>query len=133
MYSGHLCEQSNRSDWQEAIVLTDMETDDLIDISLCRITMSVVPLQRGVNAYATVPTSYGYGDIPNNSPVLTGSTDTGEITLPELGTFMWTFPADRMGGVCAGAYQVGVRISQDDRTMQLIVGSVAIVEGIDMQ
>jgi hypothetical protein len=38
-----------------------------------------------------------------------------------------------MQGVPPRAYDVGVRISQDSRTMQLIIGTINITDGIDTQ
>ena len=136
MYFGNLDTVSNRADWQEAVVLTDEETGDLIDISLCRVTLTLRTLRARPNASATVPMgTYGYGFGMGEAGVvmLTGSTDTGEITLPDVGTFMWTFPAASMSNLPAGAYELGVRISQDTRTAQLIVGQINVVEGIDTQ
>jgi hypothetical protein len=133
MYTGNVSTTSNRADWQEAVVLTDMDTGDLIDISLCRITMTVRRLSRNPNYSGDG--FYGYYD--QNSPgvgaALTGSTDTGEITLVDVGTFQWLFPFTRMTCLRQGEYEIGIRISQDTRTMQLIVGSVNVVEGIDTQ
>jgi hypothetical protein len=133
MYTGNISTTSNRADWQEAVVLTDEDTGDLIDISLCRITMTVRKLERNPNYRG----DGFYGSFYDNTipvgVVLTGSTDTGEITLPDIGTFQWLFPASRMASLCQGEYQIGTRISQDTRTMQLIVGVVTVIEGIDTQ
>lgn len=132
MYYGHVSTASNRADWQEACVLTDGDTGDLIDISLCRITMTLLRSDRGRQLDAYDQAYYGaYGQ--NSDIALTGSTDTGEITLPDVGTFEWLFPEDRMSALFAGEYKIGVRISQDSRTMQLIIGTVDIVEGLDRQ
>jgi hypothetical protein len=127
MYYGHVSTASNRADWQEAVVLTDEDTGELIDISLCRITLSVVKMAR------SRPDDYGGQNGYNNAVSLTGSTDTGEITLPDVGTFQWIFVADQMAGLPPGEYQIGVRITQDTRTVQLIIGTVNILEGIDQQ
>ena len=127
MYYGHVSTASNRADWQEAVVLTDQDTGDLIDISLCRVTMTLIKAQRQPNSYADG--FYGYA----GGAALTGSTDTGEITLPEDGTFQWLFDAAQMASLAPGEYQMGIRISQDDRTAQLIVGTVNVIEGIDTQ
>jgi hypothetical protein len=129
MYFGHVSTASNRADWQEAVVLSDQDTGDLIDISLCRITLTVVKMPRNPNVY----NRDGYYGYDHDGVALTGSTDTGEITLPDVGTFQWLFPADRMTCLRQGEYQIGVRISQDDRTMQLIVGTVNVIEGFDTQ
>jgi hypothetical protein len=114
MYTGSLKPVSNREDWIEAFTLVDAETGDVIDITGCDVTVTV-------------------RDFASKCTVLTGSTDGGEITLPEDGTFMWTFPAASMSGLCQRQYEVGVRIARDTRTAQLIVGTVEIIEGIDRQ
>ena len=129
MYYGHVSTASNRADWQEACVLTDQDTGELIDISGCRVMLTLaVPNRNMSSGYYT-----NYSDYPNASAVLKGSTDSGEITLPDMGTFEWTFTAVQMAGLVQGEYVIGVRISQDDRTVQLIVGTVNVVEGIDNQ
>jgi hypothetical protein len=112
MYTGSFAAVSNRADWSEAVVLTDAESGDLIDISACRVTLSVTDNYRAL---------------------LTASTDDGSITLPDVGTFMWNFSQDQMNALCPGAYPVGVRISQDTRTCQLVIGTVNVMEGIDQQ
>ena len=114
MYVGSLPQVSNREDWMQAITLTDADTGELIDISGCDITLTV-------------------RDFKNKCTVLTGSIDNGEITLPEDGTFMWTFLASAMSGLCQAQYEIGVRIAQDDRTAQLIIATVDVFEGIDRQ
>lgn len=137
MYNGNISTASNRADWQETCVLTDVDTGDPIDISLCTITMTVATAPR----IASPPGAYGrydYGGpiLTGTSyavPILTGSTDTGEITVVDLGTFEWLFPAPRMAILEQGVYQVGIRISQDERIVQLIAGTVSVIEGVDMQ
>ena len=131
-YTGHVSTASNRADWQEVCVLVDEDTGESIDISLCRITMTVKKTRKNPNT--VIPNMSYYDYSPNNTDtVLTGSTDTGEITLVDVGTFQWLFPATTMAGLHFGEYQIGIRISQDTRTVQLIIGTVNIDEGIDMQ
>lgn len=129
MYLGQLETQSNRADWEEVFVLTDEASGEAIDISLCRITMTVKKMERNPN-YAGDPS---YGASFSGGAALTGSTDSGEITVIDVGTFQWNFPATRMGVLHQGEYQIGVRIMQDTRTAQLIVCSVNVIEGIDTQ
>jgi hypothetical protein len=131
MYYGNISTASNRADWMEVVVLTDEDTGDAIDISACRITVTVKKLERqpnfyGAGFYYDYPVQYG-------GITLTGSTDDGTITMPDVGTFQWEFDETRMNGLPPGEYLIGVRISQDGRTMQLIAGTVIIFEGIDMQ
>jgi hypothetical protein len=126
MYYGNLNVVSNRADWQEVFVLTDEDTGDLIDISGCDITLSVACCRPSY-------LSDGYGFGGPVGVILTGSTDTGEVTLPDVGTFQFIFTKDRMASLCQGEYQIGIRISQDDRTVQLFAGTVKVQEGVDMQ
>jgi hypothetical protein len=132
MYYGNINTVSNRADWQEVIELTDDDTGDPIDISGCRITLSVVKLPRDPNFYMR-DGYYGFPAGYATGLMLTGSTDTGEITLPDVGTFQWLFPYTRMACLSQGNYQIGIRISQDDRVMQLFVGTVKVDEGFDTQ
>ncbi|QOZ68892.1 hypothetical protein [Bradyrhizobium arachidis] len=113
MYTGYLAPASNRANWSEAITLVDNDSGDSIDIGGCRITLTVWN--------------------ENRSPVLRASTDDGTITLPDVGTFQWDFDTTQMSGLCPGAYAVGVRISQNDRVVQLLIGNVNVMEGIDAQ
>jgi hypothetical protein len=129
MYNGNISTASNRADWQETIALADQDTGEPIDLSLARITMTVRPLRRGQGYF----TDYFYGPALPVDAMLTGSTDTGEITVVDTGIFQWLFPFTRMASLCQGEYQIGVRISQDVRVTQLIIGTVSIFEGIDNQ
>lgn len=114
MYEGSLEPVSNREDWQFSMLLWDSEENEFIDISGCTVTITV-------------------RDQRNKSDVLLGSTTSGEITLPENGVFEVLFPAERMGALCAATYDVGLRIKNDDRTVQLVIGTVQVREGIDQQ
>jgi hypothetical protein len=129
MYNGNISTASNRADWQETIALADQDTGDPIDLSLARITMTVRPLRRSPGYF----TDYFYGPMLPVDASLTGSTDTGEITVVDAGTFQWLFPFTRMASLCQGEYQIGVRISQDVRVTQLVIGTVTVFEGIDNQ
>ncbi|MBR0741155.1 hypothetical protein JQ581_29910 [Bradyrhizobium liaoningense] len=113
MYTGYFATASNRADWTEAVVLTDAESGEVIDIADCRVTLTVADDGGCVR--------------------LRASTDDGSITLPDVGTFQWDFDATQMSGLCPGAYRVGVRISRDDRTVQLVIGNINVMEGIDQQ
>ncbi|MET3308115.1 hypothetical protein [Bradyrhizobium diazoefficiens] len=113
MYTGYLAPTSNRSDWTETILLEDSESGDVIDLTGCRVTLTMWDQQRCAR--------------------LTADSDAGTITFPDVGYFTWDFPASTMAGLCPGAYQIGVRITRDERTVQLIIGNVNVMEGIDHQ
>ena len=126
-YYGGISTPSNRADWINTCLVMDDDTGEPIDISLCRITMTILKVSRNPNYYRD---GY-YGRIYPNAIILKGSTDTGEITVPQLGVFQWIFSADRMNGLPQGQYEIGIRLSQDDQTMQLVIGSIDVMEGID--
>jgi hypothetical protein len=114
MYTGSLPPVSNAETWQDARRLIDSETGDNIIIDDCNVTLTVKEQNNG-------------------RAVLTGSSDGGEITFPEEGVFMWEFSVDQMKAFCAGTYDIGVRISRDGITRQLVIGTLTILDGIDKQ
>ena len=126
-YYGNVSTPSNRADWIETCKVIDTDTGDPIDLSTCIISMTVLKKVRNPNFYA----DGFYGRVYPNSIILTGSTVTGEITVVDLGTFQWNFPAGRMSGLPQGEYEVGVRFSQGGQIMQLIIGTINVREGID--
>ena len=109
-YTGHVSTVSNREDWIETFVMTDEDTGDLIDISLCGITMTVLYRPRNPNLMMRDGLYYGGPVVQSGGVILTGSTDTGEIMLTGLGTFTWSFPASRMASLAQGEYQPGLKI-----------------------
>ena len=116
MYIGALEATANQATWDGQIQLIDVDDGEFIDITDCSITMTVA-------------------DQKSKSIVLTGSTAAGEITMPEDGVFAWRFSKDRMSALCAGTYDVGIRISDEDEeiTRQLVIGTVQVLDGIDRQ
>jgi hypothetical protein len=65
---------------------------------------------------------------PDNA-VLSGSTTDGKITLPTSTNFQWAFTPDDMGALCAGTYDVFLRVTIDDVVTQILSCTVPIVEG----
>lgn len=113
MYTGYLAPTSNRSDWTETVLLEDNESGDVIDLTGCRVTLTVRD--------------------EHNCARLTADSNAGTITFPDVGMFAWNFLEGTMRGLCAGAYHVGVRIARDTKTVQLIIGTVNVMEGLDDQ
>jgi hypothetical protein len=114
MYMGSLPATSNREDWRLAMQPVDADTGAAIDIQACTITMTVRRMKDA-------------------SQVLTGSTGSGEIVIQSDNSFAWFFAAQRMGALCQGEYEVGLRISQDGYYSQLFINTLAVFEGIDQQ
>src|SRR6516162_6216466 len=101
---GNISQTSNREDWIGTYRLLDDDAGTVVDISDCQIFMTVLKHSRNPNYYRD---GY-YGRIYPNAIILTGSTATGEITVPQLGVFQWIFSADRMNGLPQGQYEIGI-------------------------
>ena len=130
-YYGNISTPSNRADWIDTVMVMDDDTGDPIDLSTCSITLTVTNRRRNPNIYTGIG-GY-YGPLFLDLIILTGSTGTGEITGVDLGTFQWHFTAGQMNNLPQGEYVIGVRITQDDQSMQVMIGTVTVMEGIDMQ
>jgi hypothetical protein len=91
-------------------LVTDLD-DNPIDISLCSMVFAI----RN-----------------NNGCLLEASTDNGKLTIVGTGTFRWFFTVEDMRGFCAGTYQTGLTLTNDDgtQTVQLSVGPLPIVDGV---
>jgi hypothetical protein len=116
MYTGSLDPFSNRADWKARFRVVDTDTGEDVDLTGCTVTLGVY-------------------DTENKSQRFTGSNASGGVitllayTDPILSVIEWTIDKDTTNGFCAGTYNVGVTIENDDQTVQFIVGSVACVDG----
>lgn len=114
MYTGNLGPVSNAATWSESVELTDDEDGDEIDLSAVdEITIEV--REQGCT-----------------TATLSGTLTGGEITRPGGGTdgvFQWEFTADAMGALDPKTYDVVVRIEEDDQTVQLLIGTVPVLQG----
>lgn len=114
MFTGSLGAVSNRATWSESVEITSEDDGTAIDLSAVdEITIEV-------------------REVGSRTATLSGTYTGGEITLPGGGTdgiFQWEFSADTMNDLCAKTYEVFVRLEDDDQTVQLMIGTVPVVEG----
>lgn len=110
MYQGSIAPVSNREDW---IVISLLIDDDGTEVDLSAATLNVWVCQQGC---------------PRTS-LLSGSTVDGKITLPTTTTFQWAFTPDEMGVLCAGTYDVFLRVTINSITTQIMAATLPIVEG----
>lgn len=62
--------------------------------------------------------------------VLSASTAAGTITKPEDNVIAWRFTASQMSGLCPGkTYDLGCTMTTASGTIQLFIGSLAVVNG----
>lgn len=112
MHLGPLTPASNRATWSESYELTDDEDGDEIDLSAVdEITLEV-------------------RDPDTKCAVLTGTKTGGDIVIVSTGVFQWRFEASAMRALCAKTYEVGCVIEQDDDEVQILIGTLPVLDGI---
>jgi hypothetical protein len=116
MFQARFKPVTNQSDWATSIQFNDKATGMPIDI-----TGDDMP-----NSFALAVQLVGDG----NMPALTGSTATGELTLPSLGILQIFFPAARMQVLTPGSYDVGLTVTNGVNTAQILLGRLPLVNGI---
>lgn len=124
MLQGSLGTQSNRADWTGWARLR--AKDDGTDIDLSPLSIRMQVRRCDGHGYGN---GYG-GDWGHGAPVLSGSTDSGELTTPADGILQWHFPASRLSALRPGLYGVGILMEDaSGNRQQLFIGTVAIIEG----
>jgi hypothetical protein len=109
MLVGSLQPTSNREDWTVFYELTDGETGELIDLSgVDEITVHVRD-KHGRSLTATL----GSG-----------------VTVVDTGVFSWTFTEAQMRTLQAKTYEVGCTLKSEDQTVQLLIGTLPVLDGI---
>ena len=126
MYLVNFQQVSNSADWTDAIELRSEDDGELIDLTDWNVTMQVRYGASANNYVGTFAMPYGV----SGTPVLEATTANGLITNPSTGVLTWSFPAASMMQVPAEYYDVGLIITKDAETFQLILGVVPIVNGI---
>jgi hypothetical protein len=109
MYGGSLGQISNKATWVNGFEIIDAETDEPMDLTGATITMKVRRL-------------------PCCSTVLSGSTTSGELSIPALGCVDFRFEASQMSGLRSGTYDASILVERAGDTDQLFLGTVAVQE-----
>lgn len=111
MYQTQQWVATDDADWGVAIVIIDDSTNEPMDISAATTTFALNVSECGTS-------------------VLSASSDEATITKPDDNTIQWVFTASQMGGLCPGTtYDVGLTMTTVTGTQQLIVGTLAIIDG----
>lgn len=117
MFTGQAAVISNKATWNSSgspgtIELyddTDGTTTDLTDPSL---TLDIVVTIKDMDGCTRA----------------TASIANGKVVIPGPG-FYWQFEVSDLTALCAGTYRLGVKITIDDFVIDLIDGTVAVIEG----
>jgi hypothetical protein len=112
MISGSLAPVSNRETFILQVELYDEDDEELIDVSeVTEVLIRISPAK-------------------SSSPSLSASLSSGQITQPELGLFQCVFTVDQMKTLCMGTYGIGGTLTKDGETVQFIIGTLPVVDGI---
>jgi hypothetical protein len=133
-FHAKLKEVSNQGDWAFPIQFLDRASGQLVDLTGDNFYLAVVPT-------APPPGSsyrgwYGYGahqSYSGRTPVLQGSTITGELTITGPGMVYVNFPAASMRSLPPGMYKVGLTCTNGAQTLQIMIGYLPVRDGIVMQ
>jgi len=118
MYEGTFARVSNRATWNDTVEVRDDNTDELFDLSeVDEITLQLCHRR---------PDDYGW----SGSSVLSATLTGGDIVITDLGTFEFTFNNGTMSGICASTYDIGLILQIDETVTQLVIGSVAVIDGV---
>jgi len=111
-YTGHVAAASNRADLLFKIVLTDPQTNDLVDFTGATITVALRQTSQ-------------------QSPTLVGTNLDGHITVIGPGEFDTHFTRNEMTQFPPGDIDIGVVVMLSDGiTYQLLAGQLPVVDGV---
>jgi len=100
------------ADWAEAIELIDAETNLALQVP----DNAVFKLAIGDRCWGGS---------------LDASTTDGEITRPEINVIQWRFTPDKINRYWRGStHPVGLTMTTDGGTVQLMVGTLTILDGV---
>lgn len=122
MYTGQVAAISNKATWAsptfELVDEDDGTTTDLSAVSALDIVVTIKAQSSG-DDYGAV------GSIPS---LATASIENGKVSVPGPG-FNWQFEDTDLSSLNAGTYTLGVKITIDGFIVDLIIGTVAVLEG----
>ena len=115
MYQGQVAAISNQATWAsdtyELVDEADGTTTDLTDPLL---TVDIVVTIRS--------------DQDRSSVLATASIANGKVTIPGPG-FQWQFEVSDLTDLCAGTFRRGAKITVDGFVSDIIIGTIAVLDG----
>ena len=106
---------TNSADWAQALEITDASQHTCDG-------EPVIPDDATFNL--TVSDRHG-------RRMFSGSTDDGRIQRPNPSTIQWVYERDELTSLCAGnTYNVGLTVTTDNGTTQILIGSLSFIDGI---
>lgn len=112
MITGSLPSTSNRETLDLQIEFYDDDAGEPIDVSTATEAAIAVTLMG------------------SRSPSLTAIMSAGQIAQIETGVIECTFSADQMRSLRAGTYNIGGTLTKDGETVQFMIGTLPVFDGI---
>lgn len=124
MYTGQVATISNRATWlSDVIELVDEDDDTSTDLTAVAVLDIVVTIRGLTSKYD----DYDFNGTVVNA-LVTASIANGKVTVPGPG-FQWRFEDTDLSFLCAGTYRLGVKVTMDGFVVDLIDGTITVVQG----
>jgi hypothetical protein len=124
MYTGQIATISNRATWLSDVVeLVDPDDDTTTDLT----AVSVLDIEVTIRGLKSKYCDYEFSGTVVNA-LVTASIDNGKVTVPGPG-FQWQFDDTDLSSLSAGTYRLGVKVTMDGFVVDLIDGTITVVEG----
>lgn len=118
MYTGQVDAISNKATWaSDSYELVDEDDGTTTDLS----TVSNLDIVVTISAMSS-------GSCNPSCVLATASIANGKVTVPGPG-FQWQFEVSDLSNLCAGTYRLGAKVTIDGFVVDLINGTVAVIEG----
>jgi hypothetical protein len=111
MYFGTFPAASNRQSWSRSFEVVDADTDADIDLSGASIVFEI-------------------RDPRNLLTILSATTTNGKAVISDIGVFTVSFSLSDMQTLYPLTYEVGCAVTINGETMQYIIGTLPILDGI---
>lgn len=115
MFIGQVATISNQATWaSQTYDLVDEDDGTTTDLTNPLLTVDIVVTIR---------------EDRDRAPVLaTASIANSKVTIPGPG-FQWQFEVSDLTSLCAGTYRLGAKITIDGFVTDIIIGTIAVLEG----
>jgi len=126
MYTGQVDTISNRATWaSKTYSLVDKADGTVTDLTNPALTVDIVVTVREMPDGAR---RHGYGASSAYGAVATASIANGKVSIPGPG-FNWQFEDSDLSNLCPGTYRLGVKITINGFVVDLIIGTIGVIEG----
>lgn len=117
MFTRQVAVISNQATWRSFVYeVVDEEDDTTTDLTDPALDVDIVVTIRERD------------DCCTPRALVTASIDNGKVIVPGPG-FYWQFEDSDLSSLCVGTYTLGAKITIDDYVQDIIIGSLAVIQG----